>query len=171
MVKPQTSDIQVTYEYIRVTYGWHTSTYEWLKDDIRVHMSKIRMHTITYEWHRDDIPVHTNDIRMTYGWHAVRLWKKNKVIFFKTFWYFSSKISDFVKEFLACNGCFELLAKSKRGLKLAFSAHFPYGFFIQMPLIQYFFNWESFNVISFLQGIKRVIKFLFRQFNWWRHNF
>ena len=113
MVKPQTSDIQVTYAYIRVTYGWHTSTYEWHKDDIRVHMSKIRMHTITYEWHRDDIPVHTNDIRMTYGWHAVRLWKKNKVIFFKTFWYFSSKISDLWKNSLHAMAVLSYLPNQK----------------------------------------------------------
>ena len=26
MVKPHTSDIRMRYEYIRVTYGWHTST-------------------------------------------------------------------------------------------------------------------------------------------------
>ena len=30
------SDIQMTYDYIRVTYGWHT-------DDIRVHTTEIRM--------------------------------------------------------------------------------------------------------------------------------
>ena len=27
MVKPQISDVQITYEYIRVTYGSHTRTY------------------------------------------------------------------------------------------------------------------------------------------------
>ena len=27
-VKPHTSDIRITYEYIRVTYGLHTNTYE-----------------------------------------------------------------------------------------------------------------------------------------------
>ena len=56
MVKSQTSDkrmayeyMRVTYEYIRVTYGWHTSTYEWHLGDIRVHTSDIRM---TYEYIR-----------------------------------------------------------------------------------------------------------------------
>ena len=72
MVKPQTSDIWMTYEYI--TYRWHTSTSEW--------------HTSTYEWHTDDIQtynlrVHTTDIRMTYeymrlkyGWHMDGIWVK-----------------------------------------------------------------------------------------------
>ena len=66
MVKPQTSDIQVTYEYIRVTYGWHTSTYEWHTDDIRVHTSDIRM-TYEYIWVKYGcIRLHTSDIGMTY---------------------------------------------------------------------------------------------------------
>ena len=64
MVKPQTSDIRMTYEYIRVTYGSHTSdiriTYEWHTDHIRG----------TYKWHADDVRVHTSDIRMTYEWHT-----------------------------------------------------------------------------------------------------
>ena len=53
MVKPHTSDIRMTYEHIRVTYGWHTSTYECHMDDIRVHMNDISM---TYEY-----------MRVTYG--------------------------------------------------------------------------------------------------------
>ena len=77
--------------HIRVTYRWHTSTYEyiqmtckyirmtyeWYTNDIRVHTSGIRVkyewHTSTYEWYTDDIQVHTDgikvhmsDIRMTY---------------------------------------------------------------------------------------------------------
>ena len=62
MVKPETSDIRMAYEYIQVTYELHTSTYE--------------RHTSTYEWHTGDIRVHTSDmrvikgyIRVTYGWH------------------------------------------------------------------------------------------------------
>ena len=71
----------MTYDYIRVTYGWHASTYEWHTGDIRVHTSDIRItyeyvqvtygwHTSTYEWHKDDIRVHTSDIRMTYEWYT-----------------------------------------------------------------------------------------------------
>ena len=56
MVKPQTSDIWMTYKYIQVTYWWHTNTYKWHTDDIQVHTSDIR---VTYGWH-------TSDIRMTY---------------------------------------------------------------------------------------------------------
>ena len=40
-----TSDIQMTYKYIWVTYASHTN-----KDG----------------WHKDDMLVHTNDIRMAY---------------------------------------------------------------------------------------------------------
>ena len=43
-----TSDIQMTYKYIWVTYASHTN-----KDG----------------WHKDDMLVHTNDIRMAYKWH------------------------------------------------------------------------------------------------------
>ena len=50
------SDIRVTSKYIRVTYGWHTSAYEWHTGDIRVHTSNIRL---TYEC-----------IRVTYGWYT-----------------------------------------------------------------------------------------------------
>ena len=55
-----TSDIRMTYECMRVANWWHTSSYKWHMDDIRVHTSDIWM---TYEWH-------TNDIRMTYKWHV-----------------------------------------------------------------------------------------------------
>ena len=43
MVKPHTSDIRMTYEYIRVIYGWYTSTYEW------------HQNVMTYEWHSSEI--------------------------------------------------------------------------------------------------------------------
>ena len=88
MVKPQTSDIWMTYEHIQVTCGWHTSTYEYIRVTYGWHMSGLRMtykyigvtygwhtstyerHTSTYEWHTNDIRVYTNDIRMTYEWHV-----------------------------------------------------------------------------------------------------
>ena len=37
MVKPETSDIRMAYEYIQVTYELHTSTYERHTDDIQVY--------------------------------------------------------------------------------------------------------------------------------------
>ena len=49
-----------------MTYGWHTSAYKWLTDDI----GYIRM---TYEWHTsalDKIWAHTNDMQMTCEWSA-----------------------------------------------------------------------------------------------------
>ena len=114
MLKPQTSDKRMTYEHIRVRYGWHMSTYEWHTDDKWVHTSDIRItceyiqvtygwHTsdirmtheyirMTYRWHTSTYEGHANDIRVTYGWHGVR--KKNKVKFFKAFYKSSFKISD-----------------------------------------------------------------------------
>ena len=65
-----TSDIRMTYEYMRVTCVWHTSTYEWHINDIRAYTSDTRM---TYEY--EYIRVHKSDrwkkyeyIRVTYGW-------------------------------------------------------------------------------------------------------
>ena len=42
----------MTWEYRRVTYGWHTSKWEGHTDDIRVHTSHIQM---ACEWHANDI--------------------------------------------------------------------------------------------------------------------
>ena len=76
MIKPHTSDIRMAYEYIWVTYGWHTSTYKWHADDIRVHTSDIRRQTSTYDWHMNSILVHidktwthTNTMQMTCEWN------------------------------------------------------------------------------------------------------
>ena len=35
-IRVHTNDIRMTYEYIRVAYGWHASTYKWRTDDIQV---------------------------------------------------------------------------------------------------------------------------------------
>ena len=40
-----TSDIRMTYESMRVANWWHTSSYKWHMDDIRM----------TYEWHTNDM--------------------------------------------------------------------------------------------------------------------
>ena len=87
-IRVHTSDIGMTYKYLRVTYGWHMSTYEWHTDDIREHTSDTWMtyeyiqvtygrHTSTCAWHKESIRVHKSDIRMkyvyirvTYGWHT-----------------------------------------------------------------------------------------------------
>ena len=44
-IRVHTNDTQMTCEYIRVTYGWHTSIYDWHTNNIR----------ITYEWNVNDI--------------------------------------------------------------------------------------------------------------------
>ena len=60
-----------------MTYGWYTSKYDCHKDDIRVHMSDIRMtykyiqgiygwHIIINNWYTDDNREHTSDIRLAY---------------------------------------------------------------------------------------------------------
>ena len=59
MVQPQTSDIRVIYEYMRVAYGSKTSPYEWYKNDIRVVCKFIRM---TYKWHTNDIQTTCNKL-------------------------------------------------------------------------------------------------------------
>ena len=67
-----TSDIRMTYEYIRVTYGWHTGTYEWHTDDIQIHTTDILM---KYKWHTCTYDLHSNDIRnikLYYGFGAFR---------------------------------------------------------------------------------------------------
>ena len=51
------------------------------------------------------------------------------------------------------------LPKLKRYLGLAFGAHFMYNFSIEMFLIKYFINKQSFNVIPFFlsQDIKQTV--------------
>ena len=68
----------MTTEYIRVTYGWHTSTYEWHTDDIRLLRVTYGWNTSAYDWHTNDIRVyidkiwaHTNDMQMTCEWHKI----------------------------------------------------------------------------------------------------
>ena len=84
-VRVHTSDIRLTYEYIRVPYRWHTSTIEWHTHDIRVQLSDIRMtyeyirvtygwHTSKCEWHTDDIRVHTSE------WHPNGIWMTWEIV-------------------------------------------------------------------------------------------
>ena len=74
-----TSDIRMTYVYIRVIYGWHTSTYEWHTDGMQVHTSGIRMTyeyvRVAYEWHTGIHEWHTDDMRF-----------ERKINFLKPFW-------------------------------------------------------------------------------------
>ena len=52
----------------------------------------------------------------------------------------------FLKEFLACNGCFRLCSKFKRGLGLAFDAHFLHDFPIK--ILTSLFNTLSMDKVS-----------------------
>ena len=149
MVKPRasnirvhTSDMWMTYEYIRMTYGWHTSAYEWHTKDLRGNTSDIRMTyeyiRVTYRWHMGTYKWHTNDLRVTWRWHVVR--KKNKVNFLKAFYKFPFKISDLWKNSLHALTVLGFLPKLKRGLELAFGAHFLLVFFS--------YKCSSFNTLS-----------------------
>ena len=68
-IRVHTSDIEMTYEYIRVTYGWHTSTHEWHTDDIRVPTSDMRM---TCEYIGMTYECHTNDMQNNIAFKAFR---------------------------------------------------------------------------------------------------
>ena len=61
-----TSDIGMRYEYIRVTYRRHTSTYKWYTDDLWEQTSDMRITKeciwVTYYY----IRVHTSDVHMIY---------------------------------------------------------------------------------------------------------
>ena len=153
-----------------MTYGWLTSTYEWHTDHIQVHTSDIRVaceyirvtyrsHTSTYEWHTDAIGLHTSDIRITYEWHTdgMPFERKIKLTFLKPF-------INSLSKYQICKRILGYLPKLKRGLELAFLAHFLLGFLIQMLLIWYSFN-ESIDKVSksylFFSVTKCVIKFFF----------
>ena len=133
----------MTCEYIRVTYGLHTSTYEWHTDDIRM----------TCECHTDDMQFE----------------RKVRLSFLKLF---DNSLSKYlICERIPCMQWLFLiiyLPKLKRCLELAFGAHFLHGFCIQMLFISYSINWQSFNLISFLQDIKQNVLSSYLD-NWWRH--
>ena len=76
----RTSDIRMTSEYIRMTYGWHTN-------DIRVHTSGIwmaweyirvayRWHTCTYGWRT----ITYKYIKVAYRWYtSIYDWQTNGI--------------------------------------------------------------------------------------------
>ena len=160
MVKPHTSDIRVIYEYIWVTYGWHTSTYEWHA-----------WHTSTYEWHTNDIRVHTSDIPMAYKYIRVTC----QYIWVTYGWYTSTY--EWHTDDMSTNEWYTndirvhtvlLLPKLKRGLELAFGEHFLHGFFIPFFFKCFLFNTLSIEKVSTSYLFTRcqtkcVIKFLFTQ--------
>ena len=153
--------MQITNEYIRMTYGCHTRAYEWHKG----------WHTSTYEWHMNDIRLHTSNIRMICKSHMddMRFGRKIKLTFLKLF---DNIICDFQnmwfeKEFLVCNGCFGLFTKTKKGSGISFSFTFSACFFSFKCSL---FNTLSIDKVStsYLFYFSRyqtkfVTKFLFRQ--------
>ena len=72
MVKPHTSDIRMTYEYIRVAYRRHTSRYEWHTNGVRVHTDDLQAYRsdiqMKYQWHESTYDWHTNDMQIANEW-------------------------------------------------------------------------------------------------------
>ena len=162
--------VRVTYEWHTSTYEWHASTYEYIRVTYSCHTSTYGWHTSTHEWHTmtcEYIRVTCELHRSTYKWHTdnMRLERKIKFTFLKLFDNPYSNIW-FVKEFLACNGCFRLFPKIKKRPGISFWCIFLHVIFIQMLL----FNTLSIDKVSmsyfcsfWIYQTKRVIKFLFRQ--------
>ena len=140
--------VMMTYENIRVTYEWHVSTYEWHADDIWVHTSDIRM---TYEWH-------TDDIRMTCGSKEKEnhLFKSFLIILLQNIW--------FVKGLLACNGCFGLIHKIKKGSGINFWCTISAWFFHTTAPYLILYQLAKFQSHTFFTGYRtKCVKFLLRQ--------
>ena len=154
MVKPHTSDIRMTFEYIRVTYGWHTRTNEWW------------WHTRTYEWHTNDTWVHTSDMRMTYeyirvtyGWHTndIRMTcgsKEKENHLFKSFLIILLQNIWFVKGLLACNGCFGLIHKIKKGSGINFWCTISAWFFHTTAPYLILYQLAKFQSHTFFTGYR-----------------
>ena len=72
----------------------------------------------------------------------------------------------FLKEFLACNGCFGLFSKIKKGSGASFWCTFSAWFFYKNVPYLILYQWTQFqcHTLFLSQDIKQnVIKFLFRQ--------
>ena len=51
-IRVHASDIQMTHEYIWVTYGWYTSIYEYIRVTYGWHTSTYKWHTVSSGMHR-----------------------------------------------------------------------------------------------------------------------
>ena len=95
--------------------------------------------------------------------------EKIKLTFLRLFYNSPSKyliFKVFFKNFLRPMAVLGYLAKLKKGLGLAFCAHFLHNFFCKNALYLIFYQWTKFQFHTFFlsQDIKQnVIKFLFRQ--------
>ena len=69
----------------------------------------------------------------------------------------------FLKELLPCNGCFGLFTKIKKGLGLAFGAHFLHGFSIKMLIFCQLTKFQCYTFFPSQDITKYDIKFLWRQ--------
>ena len=104
--------------HVKTTHEWHT-------DDMLVDTSGIRM---TYEY----IRVTYEYIRVTYGWHTSTYeWHEDGMSKYE--WH-TDDIRIYTDD-IRVHTVLGYLPKSKRGLELAFGAHFLHRFFIQMFLI------------------------------------
>ena len=87
--------------------------------------------------------------------------RKNKL----NFLIILSQNTLFLKEFLACNGCFGLFHKIRKGSGANFWSTFSAWFFHKNVPYLIFYQWTKFTHLIFFSKYqtKRVIKFLFKQ--------
>ena len=79
----------------------------------------------------------------------------------------------FSKKFLACNGCFELFTKMKKGSGTSFWCTFSAWFFHKNVLYLILYQWTKFKCHTFFpsQDIKQNVLSSSYLGSWWRLNF
>ena len=77
----------------------------------------------------------------------------------------------FLKEFLACNGCFGLFSKIKKGSGASFWYTFSAWFFHKNVLCLILYQWAKFqcHTLFLSQDIKENMLLSFYLDRWWRH--
>ena len=81
-----------------------------------------------------------------YPLKGTRFKRNNKINFFKAFWW-SSLL--FLKEFLACSGCFGLFAKIKKGSEISVWCTFSVQFFHKNVPFIILYQWTKFQCHTF----------------------
>ena len=78
---------------------------------------------------------------------------------------------EFSKEFLACNGCFWLYTKVKKGYRASFWCTFSAWFFHKNVFYLILYQWTKFQCHTFFssEDIKQNVLLSFSLDSWWRH--
>ena len=98
--------------------------------------------------------------------------RKSKVYFFNGFWYSPFKISYFQKNF-ACNDCFGLFTKIKKGSGTSFWCTFSAWFFPKNVPHLILYQWPRFQCHTFFpaQNIKQNVLLISYLDSWWSLTF